>query len=63
MNNQKKRIRDYSAVRQLHTAWNDNPLAVIAVGAGALVAVSKVIDSLSGIQSRRAYAKMHQPRR
>lgn len=63
MNDKKKRIRDYTAIRQLHTAWNENPLTVIAVGAGALVAVSKIIDSLSSIQSKRAYAKMHRPRR
>lgn len=41
----------------LKQAWNENPIAVIGVSALAVTAASKLIDSLSGVQSRRAYAK------
>jgi hypothetical protein len=37
--------------------WNDNPLTVIAIGSVAATAAAKIIDSLSAIQGRRAYAK------
>lgn len=42
---------------KLKQAWNDNPLAVIAVGTGAAIAAAKVLDTLSSMQSRRAYAR------
>lgn len=42
---------------KLKQAWNDNPLAVIAIGALAVTAAAKLIDAGSAAQGRRAYAK------
>lgn len=42
---------------QIKAAWNENPLAVITVGAAAVTAVAKLIDAGSAAQGRRAYAK------
>lgn len=42
---------------KLKKAWNDNPLAVIAVGALAMRSAAKFMDALAGIQSKRAYAR------
>ena len=42
---------------KLKKAWDENPLAVIAIGALAVGATAKLIDSLSAAQGRRAYAK------
>lgn len=53
----KKRFRDSTAVRKLEEAWNENPLLVIGVAAGFMMAASRLIDSVSGIRSRAAYAK------
>lgn len=44
-------------VEKLLRAFDENPLAVIAVGAAAMTAFAKVVDALSSIQGRRAYAK------
>lgn len=53
----KKRFRDQPAIRKLEEAWNENPLLVIGVAAGFMMAASKLIDSVSGIRSRQAYAR------
>lgn len=42
---------------KLIRAWDENPLAVIAVGAAVLTATAKLIDATSAAQGRRAYAK------
>lgn len=42
---------------RLKKAWDENPLAVIAVAGLAITAAAKLIDSLSAAQGRRAYAK------
>jgi hypothetical protein len=42
---------------KIREAWNENPLLVIGVAAGFMMATSKLIDSVSGIRSRSAYAK------
>jgi hypothetical protein len=42
---------------KLKQAWDENPLAVVAIGALAATAVAKIIDSMSAAQGRRAYAK------
>jgi hypothetical protein len=42
---------------KLRQAWDENPLAVIAIASAAMMATSRLIDSLSGIRSRSAYAK------
>jgi hypothetical protein len=42
---------------KLKRAWNENPMAVIGVGALAITSVAKLIDATSAAQGRRAYAK------
>lgn len=42
---------------RLKKAWDENPVAVIAVGAFAVTAAAKFIDAVSAAQGRRAYAK------
>ncbi len=42
---------------RLKKEWNANPLQVIAIGALAATAVAKLLDSMSAVQGRRAYAK------
>lgn len=42
---------------KLKRAWDENPLAVIGIGALAITATAKLVDSLSAAQGRRAYAK------
>lgn len=54
---QKKDYPGKTGVDKLIRAFNENPLAVIAVSAAAMTAAAKLIDALGGIQSRRAYAK------
>lgn len=41
----------------LKRAWNENPVLVLGVGAAAVTAVSKLLDSVSAAQGRKAYAK------
>lgn len=38
-------------------AWNENPIMVIGVSAAAMHAAARLIDAVSGIQSRRAYSR------
>lgn len=42
---------------KLKKHWDENPLAVIGVGAFAITAVAKLIDATSAAQGRRAYAR------
>jgi hypothetical protein len=42
---------------KLKKAWNENPVAVIAVGSLAATAAAKLIDALTAAQGRRAYAR------
>lgn len=37
--------------------FNEDPVPVILVGAVAVTAIAKLIDSISAAQGRRAYAK------
>jgi hypothetical protein len=46
-----------SAFEKLRDAWNNNPLLVIGVAAGAITAAAKLIDAITSAQGRRAYAK------
>lgn len=41
----------------LKQAWNENPVAVIGVGALAAASAAKLIDAVSAAQGRKAYAK------
>ena len=45
------------AIDKIKDAWNDNPLLVIGVATGAVIAISRIIDAVSSAQGRRAYAK------
>jgi hypothetical protein len=47
------------AMDKLKEAWNENPLAVIAIVGAALAGAGKFIDAVGGLQSKRAYAKIH----
>jgi len=42
---------------KIKQAWDENPVAVIAVGALAVGAIAKLIDASSAAQGRRAYAR------
>lgn len=42
---------------KLKKAWNENPIAVIGVGAVAVSAAAQLLNALSAAQGRRAYAK------
>lgn len=42
---------------KLKAAWDENPLAVIAVGTGAVYAAAKLIDSLASANNSRAWSK------
>jgi len=42
---------------KLKEKWDEDPITCIVVASFAAVAVSKVIDSMGGYQSRRAYAR------
>jgi hypothetical protein len=43
--------------KKFKAAWNENPLLVIGVSAAAMQAAAKLIDAISGVQSKRAYAR------
>jgi hypothetical protein len=47
------------AIDKLKEAWNENPLMVMAVVGAALAGAGKFIDALGSLQSRRAYANLH----
>ncbi len=42
---------------RLKKEWDANPLQVIGIGALAVTAAAKLLDSMSAAQGRRAYAK------
>lgn len=44
-------------VDKLRKAWNENPQAVIAIGATAVYATAKLIDAVSAAEGRHAYKK------
>lgn len=46
-----------TAKTRIKQEWNDNPIAVIGIGASATIAAAKLIDAVSAAQGRRAYAK------
>lgn len=46
-----------TAMDKIKQAWNENPIGVAIVATGVCTALAKLIDSVSGIQSRRAYAR------
>lgn len=42
---------------KIKEAWDENPMLVVVIFTGAAHATAKVIDAVSGISSKRAYAK------
>jgi hypothetical protein len=54
----KKSYPGKPGVDKLLALWNENPIMVMFAGAAVMTATSKLIDAVSGIQGRRAYAKM-----
>jgi len=44
---------------KLKQQFNENPLQVLAVGAFVTTAAAKFIEALSGVRSKRAYARMY----
>lgn len=44
-------------LEKLEKAWNDNPLLVIGVATGAAMSIAKIVEAVSSVQGRRAYAK------
>lgn len=44
-------------VEKLKKNFDENPLAVIAVGALAVTAAAKLVDAMSAAQGRKAYAR------
>lgn len=44
-------------IAKLKTQAEENPMLALGVGAAAVTAASKLIDSLAGVRSKRAYAK------
>lgn len=50
-------IREPNWFDKLKAQFEDNPIAVIGVGAMAVTATAKLIDSVSAAQGRKAYAK------
>jgi hypothetical protein len=42
---------------KIKKAWDDDPMVVILITNGAIIAISKLIDAAAGVQSKRAYAK------
>lgn len=46
-----------NGVDKIMTQWEENPLLVITIVSGLMVASAKVVDTASSIQSRRAYAR------
>lgn len=51
----RERLR--KGVDKIMTQWEENPLLVITIVSGLMVASAKVVDTASSIQSRRAYAR------
>lgn len=52
-----------SAKDKIKQAWDENPIQVMLVAAGLLTGVAKFIDAISGIQSKRAYARRSRRRK
>jgi len=42
---------------KIRRMWDEKPLELITIGAVAVTAAAKLIDTMSAVQGRRAYAK------
>jgi hypothetical protein len=45
------------AKAKIQQAWDENPLAVIAIASGAAIAAAKLIDSISAASNSRSWKK------
>jgi hypothetical protein len=45
------------ATDKIWEAWNENPLAVIGVAAGVIIATAKLLDSVTAMQNARSWKK------
>jgi hypothetical protein len=61
--NYQKYPKNPKALDKIKDAWNENPMGVAIVAAGVLTATAKFIDSISGIQSKRAYSRRYGSKR
>jgi hypoxanthine-guanine phosphoribosyltransferase len=50
------------ATDKIKQAWEENPLAVIAVASGAVIATAKLIDSLTAAKNAQSWKKEVQRR-
>ena len=46
-----------NGLKKLKEVWDENPLVVIGVVGASLAATARFIDAISGVQSKRAYAR------
>lgn len=46
-----------AAKDKIRQAWDENPLAVIAVASGAVIATAKLIDSTTAARNSRVWKK------
>jgi hypothetical protein len=46
-----------NGIDKIMTTWEENPMLVITIVSGLMVASAKVVDTASSVQSRRAYAR------
>lgn len=46
-----------NAKDKLKQAWDENPLAVIAVASGAVLATAKLLDSVTASKNARSWKK------
>lgn len=51
------RFKKPKAWDKIKQAWDENPIVVITVGTAAVHGLAKLIEAVSGVQSKRAYAK------
>lgn len=49
-------ISHNKGVRKLKEMWDENPVAVLTIAFAGIAATAKLVDSVSSIRSKRAYA-------
>jgi hypothetical protein len=47
---------------KLRQQWEENPLMVIGVAGASAAGISKLLDTLASVQSKRAYARLMKQR-
>lgn len=46
-----------NAKDKIKQAWEENPMAVIAIASGTALAVAKVIDAMTAVENSRTWRK------